>query len=239
MKEVSERRSKRSLIKLVCLMGLLTMAFATAASAAQASEWLIRTPTGTKTLKEVGGSAATESFNVSIPSGSHISINWEFSELPITGRCSTVTAIEGVLRVGGTGGGSLKFGGCEQEKPEGCISPPNIGTKSLAFSIVEIAGREVLKIAPSSTTEPTLLGTLTLQGSCALAGTPFKITGSFGLIGLTPGKLMSFQKLEGAKENEEPKPRLEIAGQWANIGGGPIEMELTGKNLKAEWGISS
>ena len=113
---------------------------------------------------------------------------------------TTVETSGAVIKQNGTAAqitGKLVFKGLTMDEPAGCAPPTSVTTNTLTGTVPEIGGLTYVKLAPTAgTTTP--FATITLTGTCSIAGTPFKVTTSSYFCGRTEplGTMAIAQKLE-------------------------------------------
>jgi len=93
--------------------------------------------------------------------------------------------------------GKLVFKSLTLDEPAGCSPPTSVTTNALTGEVFQTGGNTYLKLTPTAgITTP--FATVTLTGTCAIAGTPFKVSTSNYVCGQTnPLTTMAVnQKLE-------------------------------------------
>lgn len=216
--------------RLVLAAALSLLAFAVGSQAAQANEWSIETAGGVKTLSEVGSS---EAITLGMPEGKSANLTWTISGTAVSTNCSSMTVVNGELTVGGTGLGKLQLSNCSVASPVGCTLPPfyKLTTNQLQFTQVEAGGKTYLVFKPVS---GTTIGTITYTGTCAIAGTPFKITGSLAAEMPAPTTLLAAHDLAFVVGGPSA---VSVAG-LPGVFRAPITIKLAGANAGRNWGVS-
>jgi hypothetical protein len=178
---------RRNRLRAIGLMAIAVMAFtAVAASSASAHVWT----TGTKFTS--GQKAAVTPFLKSKATleGIVSGLNVKLSSEELVGSGTEIvqegTGASGVAAATG----KLIFKKLTLTEPAGCSPPTEVSTTALKGRIVtkpqpKEKGKQEegtllsgtgFTFTPASETVPTLFATVTLTGSCAIAGTPFKVT---------------------------------------------------------------
>jgi hypothetical protein len=160
-----------------------------------------------------------------------------------------VEAIEGKIAQTGketagvaTATGKLKYSELHLISPLGCGAPTSVTTTALKAEIAKagsLFSEAGIKIRPAS---GTVLATITLTGTCALAGTPIKVTipaGSFFC-----AEVEKFGTMAVRQESFTSAPTngvcggasLETAGNLATLAGAAFAFSL--ENLGQSWGVS-
>jgi hypothetical protein len=159
-------------------LGLVVMAAAAltafAAQGASAENW-----TDASLLKS---GESREAFPT-LAAGTPAALTGVVSGLNVKLTANKLEGIEAKIIQEGTGAsgvaaasGKLKFSELTLDEPAGCVAPTSVTTTALKGSLRTTAG---LTSGLGFTFKPvsgTLFATITLTGSCAIAGTPFKVT---------------------------------------------------------------
>jgi|SRR5690349_15521367 len=212
-------------IYLVAVFAALALVGATA-GAAQASEWEVNTASGVKTLSEIGSS---ETINIAMSEGGSQTLTWTLGGTQVTSKCSALSSIGARITPGGTGSGKLTLSGCTMVSPPGCAPPAKLTTSELKFATQQAGGKTYLVFEPSSGSS---IATIMYTGTCAIAGTPFKIAGQLWAELPSPSQLLVSHAAAFSSAGH-----LTVAGNSADFTA-PVKISLSGANAGRSWKLN-
>jgi hypothetical protein len=129
----------------------------------------------------------TETLKTAAPLMGTMVYTWTISGLAVELTAEKLEIIEGKIKQNGTTAeftGKAKFSGLKLDKPAGCSPPASITTAALTGSVFQAGSpaKTYIKVQPAS---GTTFATITTTGTCAIAGTAFKVTTSSYFCGET------------------------------------------------------